>query len=201
MDGPLTHEKWIQSVQRGRSYVSDGRSHLFDFSVNGTAAGTGESEVALAQPGRVKVTLRAAAKLDAHPSRASGNCGTTRSPIGTSNARESARPTKFRWKSSSTASRWLRQTLVADGTSRPLTFDVPIERSSWIAARILPSSHTNPVFAIVGGKPVRASRRSAEWCLNAVNQCWTQKASRSDRASWKRPGKPTITRARFTGNG
>jgi hypothetical protein len=30
----------------------------------------------------------------------------------------------------------------------------------------------------VGGKPVRASRASAEWCLNAVNQCWTQKAPR-----------------------
>ena len=29
---------------------------------------------------------------------------------------------------------------------------------------------------MVGGKPIRASRRSAEWCLNAVNQCWTQKA-------------------------
>ena len=27
----------------------------------------------------------------------------------------------------------------------------------------------------MGGKPIRASRRSAEWCLNAVNQCWTQK--------------------------
>jgi hypothetical protein len=25
---------------------------------------------------------------------------------------------------------------------------------------------------------VRASRASAEWCLNAVNQCWTQKAPR-----------------------
>jgi hypothetical protein len=25
---------------------------------------------------------------------------------------------------------------------------------------------------------VRASRLSAEWCLNAVNQCWTQKAPR-----------------------
>ena len=30
---------------------------------------------------------------------------------------------------------------------------------------------------IVGDKPIRASRRSAEWCLNAVNQCWTQKAA------------------------
>jgi hypothetical protein len=36
----------------------------------------------------------------------------------------------------------------------------------------------NPVFALVAGNPVRASRRSAEWCLNAVNQCWTQKAPR-----------------------
>ena len=42
--------------------------------------------------------------------------------------------------------------------------------------RVLPSAHTNPVFVLVGDKPIRASRRSAEWCLNAVNQCWTQKA-------------------------
>jgi hypothetical protein len=34
------------------------------------------------------------------------------------------------------------------------------------------------VFAIVGGKPIRASKRSAEWCLTAVNQCWTQKSAR-----------------------
>jgi hypothetical protein len=32
------------------------------------------------------------------------------------------------------------------------------------------------VFALVGGKPIRASRPSIEWCLNAVNQCWTQKS-------------------------
>ena len=187
VDGPLTCEKWIQSVQRGRSYVSDGRSHLFDFSVNGTAAGTGESEVALAQPGRVKVTLRAAAKLDAQPLESIRQLRYDEKPywdlerarIGSSNEV----PVEILVNGVPVA----RQTLVADGTSRPLTFDVPIERSSWIAARILPSSHTNPVFAIVGGKPVRASRRSAEWCLNAVNQCWTQKASRSDRASWKSP--------------
>jgi hypothetical protein len=45
--------------------------------------------------------------------------------------------------------------------------------------RILPSAHTNPIFALVGGRPVRASRRSAEWCLAAVDQCWTQKAPRT----------------------
>jgi hypothetical protein len=59
-----------------------------------------------------------------------------------------------------------------------VAFDVAIEKSSWVAVRILPSAHTNPIFVLVGGKPLRASRRSAEWCLAAVNQCWTQKAPR-----------------------
>ena len=71
-----------------------------------------------------------------------------------------------------------RQTITADGKLRELKFEVPLKQSSWIAARVLPAAHTNPVFAIVDGKPVRASRASAEWCLNAVNQCWTQKAPR-----------------------
>jgi len=57
-----------------------------------------------------------------------------------------------------------------------VAFDVPIAESSWIAARILPAAHTNPIFVIVDKKPIRASRESAHWCLNAVHQCWTQKA-------------------------
>jgi hypothetical protein len=69
-----------------------------------------------------------------------------------------------------------RKNIVADGKVNDLAFDVSIERSSWVALRILGSSHTNPIFVVVGGKPVRASRQSAEWCLAAVNQCWTQKA-------------------------
>jgi hypothetical protein len=27
----------------------------------------------------------------------------------------------------------------------------------------------------VGDKPIRASRRSAQWCLDAIDQCWSQK--------------------------
>ena len=60
-------------------------------------------------------------------------------------------------------------------TSQDVAFDVPIEKSSWVALRIYPSSHTNPVFVLVGGKPIRASKKSAEWCLKAVDQCWSQK--------------------------
>ena len=36
-------------------------------------------------------------------------------------------------------------------------------RSSWAALRVYPSAHTNPVFVLVGGRPIRASHRSAEW--------------------------------------
>src|SRR6185503_16896761 len=45
-----------------------------------------------------------------------------------------------------------KQNLAADGTLRDLSFDVKIERSSWVAVRILPSSHTNPIFVLVGDK-------------------------------------------------
>jgi hypothetical protein len=69
-----------------------------------------------------------------------------------------------------------RKTVVADGAVRDVSFEVPLTESSWLAVRIPMSSHTNPIFAIVGDRPIRASRRSAEWCLAAVNQCWTQKA-------------------------
>ena len=68
--------------------------------------------------------------------------------------------------------------VVADGQLRPLVFDMAIEKSSWVAARIRPAAHTNPVFVVVGDRPIRASRRSARWCLAAVNQCWSQKAPR-----------------------
>jgi hypothetical protein len=66
---------------------------------------------------------------------------------------------------------------MADGQLRPVKFEYTPERSSWLALRILPSSHTNPIFVMVGGKPIR-SRESAEWCLRAVDQCWSQKAPR-----------------------
>ncbi|MDA0587517.1 MAG: hypothetical protein O2820_09570 [Planctomycetota bacterium] len=41
--------------------------------------------------------------------------------------------------------------------------------------RILPSTHTNPVFIQVGDTPIRASRRSAEWCRKAVDVCWNSR--------------------------
>jgi len=74
-----------------------------------------------------------------------------------------------------------RKTLLADGVVRDVSFDVPIEKSRRVALRILGSAHTNPIFVVVGGKPIRPSRDSAKWCLAAVNPCWTQKAPKISR--------------------
>ena len=65
--------------------------------------------------------------------------------------------------------------ILADGTSRKVEFDVPVERSSWIALRILGASHTNPAWVLVDNAPVRASRRSIEWDIRALAQAFEVK--------------------------
>ena len=71
-----------------------------------------------------------------------------------------------------------RTRVVADGALRDVAFDVPIDRSSWMALRILGSAHTNPIFVLVGERSIRASKKSVEWCIKAVDQCWSQKSPR-----------------------
>jgi hypothetical protein len=68
-----------------------------------------------------------------------------------------------------------KKTIEADGRVEDVAFEFTPTQSSWVALRIFPSSHTNPVWVEVGGKPVRASRKSAQWCLDAVDTCWKAK--------------------------
>ncbi len=63
----------------------------------------------------------------------------------------------------------------ADGSVRSLSFDVDIPDSSWVAVRILPSVHTNPIWVTIDGQPIRASKASAMWCRQAVDVCWNSK--------------------------
>ena len=70
---------------------------------------------------------------------------------------------------------YAKKIIVADSKLQDVSFEIPIERSSWVAMRILPSSHTNPIFVIVGNKPIRPSKASIEWCLRGVDQCWKEK--------------------------
>lgn len=176
VDGRLTYRAWIDAVREGRTYVGDGRSHLFDFTLNGREMGTGGSEVRLAAGEPARATVKVAAWLDPVPNEAIRSLPYDQGPywdverarIGSS--REV--PVELVVNGRVAA----RQAVVADGTVRDVSFEVPLRQSSWLAVRILPSSHTNPIFAIVDGRPIRASRRSAEWCLAGVSQCWTQKA-------------------------
>ena len=178
VDGTLTYAEWLDSLRAGRSYVSDGRSHLMNFAVNGTEVGTADSEVHLDTPRDVQVKVTVAAYLDPVPDEKIRALPYYEQPYWTierariGDSREVAVEIVVDGKPVA------QKTIVADGQTRDLRFDIPMQRSSWIAARILPSSHTNPVFVIVGGKPMRPLRASAEWCLAGVNQCWTQKARR-----------------------
>ncbi len=173
----LDYNDWTEGIKQGRNYVSDGKSHLIDFKVNEVEMGSGGSEVRLASPAPVHVTARVAALLDESPNEAVRKLpydqkpywDLERSRIG--NTRTV--PLELVVNGVSVA----RKEIPADGVLRPVSFDYKVDRSSWIALRILPSSHTNPIFALVGDKPIR-SRASAEWCLRAVDQCWRQKEER-----------------------
>ena len=68
------------------------------------------------------------------------------------------------------------QEILADGAEHQVAFDVTLERSSWVAMRILPSVHTQPAFVEIAGKPIRASRRSAQWLHDSVDALWKAKS-------------------------
>jgi hypothetical protein len=178
--------------------VSDGLSHLFDFQVDQLAVGESGSELALASPGTVKVRAQIAAYLEPAPSDQGRRI--RRRPLSQKpywhleRARiGDTRTVPVEVIVNGAVVRTL--TYEADGEVRPLEVDLPIERSSWVAIRILPSSHTNPIFLTVGGKPIRASKASVEWCLKSVDQCWSQKEPQI-RASEKAAAKQAFDRAR-----
>jgi len=182
LGGTLDYDAWVRGLREGRSYVSDGRSHLLDFKVDDVAVGTNGSELRLDSPRRVRVKARVSALLGERPDEAVRGRRPDQTPYWdlerarVGDSREV--PLEVVVNGHVVASK----NITADGSLRDVAFDVDVERSSWVALRILPSSHTNPVFVVVGGKPIRASRRSAEWCLKAVEQCWSQKAPQiSDR--------------------
>ncbi len=171
----LDYADWVHGIKEGRNYVSDGKSHLIDFRVNGVEMGT--SDIILAAPGTVKLTAKVAALLEAKPDAALQAKRADQKPYwDIERARVNAGnrvPLEVIVNGEVVAQREID----ADGQLLGQCFDVKIDRSAWVALRILPSSHTNPVWVEVAGKPVR-SKASAEWCLKAVDICWNQKLGR-----------------------
>ncbi|GIX05388.1 MAG: hypothetical protein KatS3mg114_1257 [Planctomycetaceae bacterium] len=185
-DQPLDYQAWVEGLKSGRSYCGDGLSHIFDFRVNDLLVGTSRgqappSQLDLDQPERVQITAEVAAWLEPEPTAQTEAIRQRRwdekpywhiERCRLGNSRQV--PLELVVNGQTVAT----QNIVADGRVQPVSFQQPIARSSWIALRILPSVHTNPVFVLVQGQPIRARRQSAQWCLQAVEQCWQQKQGR-----------------------
>jgi hypothetical protein len=170
----LSYRGWLDALRDGRSYVSDGFSHLMDFAVNGTAVGTGDGTLMVSGPS-VEATVRVTARLEEAANTAIAAAPADEKPYWDI---ERARvpgtrevPVEFLVNGRVVAT----QRVVADGRPHDLRVTLPVARSGWIAARILPSSHTNPVFVTVDNQPMRPSLASARWALEAVERCWQQK--------------------------
>src|SRR5690606_33084758 len=132
LDNRLDFDEWVEGVAAGRSYVSDGSCHLMDLTVEPAgdesrrvALGENGNELALEKPGKVTVRIRAAAYRD----------GTPNLPVELIVNGYVAD----------------QQEIVADGELNEITLDAELDRSSWVAVRVFPHAHTNPVFAIVDG--------------------------------------------------
>ena len=176
LDGKLNYDDWCEAIRVGRNYVGDGRSHLLDFQVNNLAMGTAGSELRVtAAAAKVRVSAKVAARLDDKPDAALKAMRYDKKPYWHIERARLGDTREVPVELIVNGYPVAKKNIVADGSLADITFDVKLERSSWVALRILPSSHTNPIFVLVDEKPIRASRRSAEWCLKGVEQCWTQK--------------------------
>lgn len=175
LENKLSYEAWCEGIRQGHNYVGDGRSHLLDFKVENVRMGEQGSELRLNDPATVHVTAKVAALLD---SQERGDIRKRRYADKPYWDIERARiegtrrvPVELIVNGYPVA----RQEIDADGAIRDISFETRVDKSSWLALRILASSHTNPIFVLVDGKPIRASRRSAQWCADGVDRCWEQK--------------------------
>jgi hypothetical protein len=147
---------WCKGLAKGRSYVSDGYAHALEFTVNGKAPGHEDAALDAPGPAHVKAKVAFASEM----------------PLGTAAGgqvpADKTRKVELIVNGQAVASK----EVPADDGVHEISFDTHIDRSSWVALRHFPQMHTNPVNVLVAGKPIRASRKSALWCIAAIEQLW-----------------------------
>lgn len=176
----LSYDNWVFALRDGRSYCSDGLSHLYDFQINGLGVGDrGDagrpSFLAVKNNQELTIGVNAAALLAETPRDDIRNRRLDVQPYWHVERARVADTRKVPVELIVNGQSVARQELTADGSIQNLSFDYKLDRSSWVALRIFPSAHTNPIFVEVDGKPIRASKRSAKWCLEATETCWNSK--------------------------
>jgi hypothetical protein len=179
----FTFEDWALGLKDGRSYVGDGLSHLSQFKVDGIAMGSKSidgdvSQVDLSGPKKVRVETKVAAMLPERENESGKSIRTRRLDekpywhLERARIADSRRvPVQLVMNGNVVAT----QEIEANGEFQVIQWDIDIRESSWLAVRVLPSMHSNPIFVQVQERPIRASLESAKWCRAAVDQCWSKK--------------------------
>jgi hypothetical protein len=205
--GAVDYDKTLKLISEGRGmYVSDGRSHLMNFKVNGKEQSRVEGEeLKLDKAGKVKVTADVAAYLPEAPE--------TVQILGVPYPMDSeavryvpmSEPKTIKiqdipilgvsWRNIP----WWHlerarqgdgrdvkvevivngepvasKAIAADGSIQKVEFDIEIDRSAWVALRILGASHSVPIWVLVDNKPVRVAK-SIEWDIAALGQAFEVK--------------------------
>lgn len=178
---PLDFDSWVQGLKDGRSYCCDGLTHLFDYQIDNLGVGepgdAGRPSVLAVSSGQpLKARVLAAALLEEVPDEEIRGRNLKQKPYWhVERARfEDSRQVSVELVVNGQAVD--SQLIEADGRVQDVEFDFTPERSSWVALRIFPAAHTNPIFVEVDGQPIIASKRSAQWCLDSVDACWESKS-------------------------
>jgi len=136
----LGYQAWIRGVKEGRLYCGDGRSHFLEFEVNGHSSGG--DDVQLVTHDTILIKALVAARLE---------------PDLSLESQTSKRTPPYGWDLE-----WARigttrnvtvelvvdgiavdeASLIADGAPRSIEFRRLIDRSAWVALRILPSPYS-----------------------------------------------------------
>lgn len=175
---PLSYKNYIDALKKGDHYISQGSSHIMNFAVGGIQSGTHNNELRLNREKEIKITADIASYLEEL------RAGLSKAEY--ENEYQSDKSYwSIEWSRVGLSRKVLAEliingkpvdtiTVVADGRLNKISFDYKVEKSCWAAIRVWGSAHSNPVFIVVDNKPI-AEKRSAQWCLEALEQCWKMK--------------------------
>ena len=160
--GPFSWQGYADAIRRGRTAASDGQAFVW-LDVAGHEPGeTIEREAG----GALKVSARAAIRPAGLMRRGTLEIVSNGQVVFARDAEK--------------AGRW--------GT---VAAEIPLERSAWVAARVMYAeggedvssewgngrhyycaAHTGPVYVRVGGKPIRVDRRDSAWLIQWIDAAW-----------------------------
>jgi hypothetical protein len=178
-EGDLDYNSYITAIKDGRSYVSDGYSHIINFSVDDTKMGVAQSELLLKKNKTINISARVAAYLPPEQTETGAMIAKRRQdqqPYWNIERARIGGTRKVPVELIVNGEMVEKKEIVGDGNWTDITFTYPVKQSSWVAIRIPASSHTNPVFVLLNANPIRI-KESAEWCRKAIDQCWKMKKS------------------------